>query len=363
MGSVRRAPRNPKRWEARYTDTTGQYQSKTFDAKADADAWLRENERSPVSPRASRISYAEWCDVYFAGAVHKRATTLARDRIVNDKHFLPVIGARHLSSLTPLDVRRLVEALTKELAPSTVRTNYGVLSAILSAAVDAEVIAVSPCRGVKLPPERRSELRFLSAEELVRLGDATPVEYRPAVYLAGVLGLRFSEVAGLRVGRIDFLRHTLAVVETCAEVDGKVTFADVKSKSSRRVLDVPPFLGAMLAEHLARRGRPGPGELVLVAPEDGPLRRSTFRTRVFNPAARRASLDGLTFHALRHSAVGLMIEAGAHPEAIKARLGHASIRTTSDVYGHVLPGVDAGISAALEERFGAGMVREDRDSR
>jgi integrase len=55
-----------------------------------------------------------------------------------------------------------------------------------------------------------------------------------------------------------------------------------------------------------------------------------------------------------------MIEAGAHPEAIKGRLGHASIRTTSDVYGHVLPGVDAGISAALEERFGAQMVREQR---
>jgi integrase len=81
---------------------------------------------------------------------------------------------------------------------------------------------------------------------------------------------------------------------------------------------------------------------------------------VFNPAVRRAGLDGLTFHALRHSAVGLMVEAGAHPEAIKARLGHASIRTTSDVYGHVLPGVDASVSAALEERFGAGMVREQR---
>jgi integrase len=241
-----------------------------------------------------------------------------------------------------------------------VRTNYGVLRAILSAAVDAEVIAVSPCRGVRLPAGRRRELRFLSAEELVALGEEMPLEYRPAVYLAGVLGLRWSEVAGLRVGRVDFLRHTLAVVETCAEVGGKATFADVKSASSRRTLDVPPFLGAMLAEHLARRGWPGPEELVLVAPKGGPLRRSTFRTRVFNPAARRAGLDRLTFHALRHSAVGLMVEAGAHPEAIKARLGHASIRTTSDVYGHVLPSVDAGVSAALEERFGAGMVREER---
>jgi integrase len=235
--------------------------------------------------------------VYFAGAVHKRPTTLARDRTVNDKHFVPVIGARQLSSITPLDVRRLVEAMAQRLAPATVRTNYGVLRAILSAAVDAELIAVSPCRGVKLPAVRRDELRFLSAEELVALGDEMPPEYRPTVYLAGVLGLRWSEVAGLRVGRIDFLRHTLAVVETCAEVAGKVTFADVKSPSSRRTLGVPPLLAAMLAEHLAGRARPGPDELVFVAPEGGPLRRSTFRTRVFNPAVRRAGFDGLTFHA------------------------------------------------------------------
>jgi integrase len=166
--------------------------------------------------------------VYFAGAVHKRPTTLARDRVVNNKHFLPIIGTRQLSSLTPLDVRRLVETMAQRLAPSTVRTNYGVLRAILWTAVAADLIAVSPCRGVKLPAERRSELRFLSAEELTRLGEASPAEYRPAIYLAGVLGLRWSEVAGLRVRCVDFLRHTLAVVETCAEVAGKVTFADVK---------------------------------------------------------------------------------------------------------------------------------------
>jgi integrase len=364
MGSIRRAPRS-RRWEARFTDPFGKYKSRTFSAKADAQAWLRENEHAVdhgtyVDPAAGKVTYEEWCGVYFSGAVHKRPTTLARDRVVNDKHFLPILGARTLTSLTPLDVRRLVEAMGQNLAPATVRTNYGVLRAILSAAVAAEVIVVTPCRGVRLPAERRSELRFLSAEELTRLGDATPIEYRPAIYLAGVLGLRWSEVAGLRVGRIDFARHALAVVETCAEVAGKVTFADVKTVSSRRTLDVPPFLGAMLAEHLLRRGRPGPDELVFVAPEGGPLRRSTFRTRLFNPGVRRARLDGLTFHALRHTAVGLMIEADAHPEAIKARLGHSSIRVTSDVYGHVLPGVDAGISAALEQRFGAEMVRGHR---
>ena len=103
----------------------------------------------------------------------------------------------------------------------------------------------------------------------------------------------------------------------------------------------------MLAEHLARRGRPGPDELVFVSPEGEPLRASHFRRRVWAPAVELADLPGLTFHGLRHSAAGLMIELGAHPRVIQQRLGHASGRTTIDAYGRVLPEVDDRVTAGL----------------
>jgi integrase len=357
MGSIRRAPRT-RRWEARWRDPTRRSRTRTFDSKADARAFLSATETDMsrgrwVDPALGRITYTEWCVEYFAAAVHKRATTLSRDRTVNDKHFVPTLGMRQLSSITSLDVRRLVEEMNGKLAPATVRTNYGVLRAILSGAVEADVLAVSPCRGVRLPAAQpRRAMRFLSAEELSRLADETPADYRPMIYLGGVLGLRWSEVAGLRVGRLDFLRRTLEIAETCAEVEGRVFVADVKTRASRRTLRMPAFLMDSLAQHLSARGRPGADELVFVAPEGGPLRRSTFRTRVFAPAVRRAGLERLTFHQLRHSAVGLMVEAGAHVEAIKQRLGHSSIRVTSDVYGHVLPAVEDALSDALEARFG-----------
>ena len=124
------------------------------------------------------------------------------------------------------------------------------------------------------------------------------------VYVAGVLGLRWSEVAGLRVGRIDFLRRTLEVAETCAEVEGKIVLADVKTRSSRAPFSIPEFLVNLLAEDLAARGRAGPDEFVFAAPNGGPLRRSVFRTRVWEPAVKAAGFEGLTFHHLRHSAVG-----------------------------------------------------------
>lgn len=354
MASVKKRPDGT--WRARYRDANGREHAQHFGTRRDAENWL-DGVRGDlvrgthVDPRAGKITYENWSERYFAGAFHKRPTTMARDKIVNDKHFIPVIGKRQLSSITPMDIRALVENMAKQLAPTTVRTDYGVLRAILSAAVDADLIAASPCRGVRLPAHARKEIRFLSADELERLADAMPAQYRAMTYLAGVLGLRWSEVAGLRVGRIDFSRKTLEIAETCAEVSGKVVFAPVKTRSSRRTLNMPPFVANMLVEHLASRGNPKPDELVFVAPEGGPLRRSTFRTRVFDPAVNRADLEGLTFHGLRHTAAGLLIEAGAHIETIKQRLGHSSIRVTSDVYGSLLPSVDEGVTTALEQRF------------
>jgi integrase len=354
MGSVRRQPKTGN-WEARYRDPLGRQRTKTFRTKADARAFLASTatdlQRGQwIDPAGGRVAYKEWSDHYFATTVHKRATTEARDRVVNDKHFIPAIGTRALGSLTPLDARALVDDMAKRLAPSTVRTNYGVLRAILRAAVDADLIAQSPCRGVKLPVDSRRR-QFLSADELVGLADEMPDEYRPMIYLAGVLGLRWSEVAGLRVGRIDLQRRTLEIAETLAEVNGRVIFAEPKTASSRRTLRLPEFLATMLGEHVAYRGDPGPEALVFVAPEGGPLRRTTFRTRVFNPAVRRAAIPAVTFHELRHTAAGLMIELGAHIEAIKQRLGHSTIRVTSDVYGSLIPAVDDALTDRFDARF------------
>src|SRR5262249_14648068 len=66
-------------------------------------------------------------------------------------HLLPTLDRRPLSSITPADVQALVTAWTSTSAPRTVRRQYGVLRAILNAAVSSELIVRSPCRGIRLP--------------------------------------------------------------------------------------------------------------------------------------------------------------------------------------------------------------------
>jgi integrase len=354
MGSIRKAPRSD-RWEARYRDAVGAQRTRTFNRKTDAKAFLAAIETAVRrgewrDPALARIRFADWAEEYILGAVHKRVTTLAQDQGRLRRDILPVFGPMPLVAIRPLDVRRFVEQLNTRLAPSTVRTVYGTLRAVLTAAVNADLLAVSPCRGVKLPPKRPTDKRVLTIEELHRLADVMPELDRPIVYLAAVTSMRWEEIAGLRVGRLNFLSRSpsLAVVETFTEIGG---FQDVKTPAGRRTIQLPPFLVSMLAEHLARRGSPSPDELVFVAPRGGTLLMTNFHRRVWLPAVAAAGLDGFTFHGLRHSTVGLMVEMGHHPLVIQKRLGHSSSQTTMDVYGHVLAALDETVTADFEDLF------------
>ena len=108
---------------------------------------------------------------------------------------------------------------------------------------------------------------------------------------------------------------------------------------------------AMLAEHLAARGRPSPDELVFTAPAGGPLRPANFRLRVWGPAVQAAGLDGLTFHGLRHAAASFMVGSGEHPRVIQHRLGHATARLSLELYAHVSEDADRTAAAHLEDLF------------
>jgi integrase len=73
--------------------------------------------------------------------------------------------------------------------------------------------AAFPTRGVRLPSVPAIRRHVPTPDELVALANAHPAEYEAMVWLGAVLGLRWGEVAGLRVGRLDVLRATLDVAE------------------------------------------------------------------------------------------------------------------------------------------------------
>jgi len=70
--------------------------------------------------------------------------------------------------------------------------------------------------------------------------------------------------------------------------------------------------------------------------------------RSFKRHLKLAELPDVRFHDLRHTHASLLIAAGVHPKAIQARLGHASITTTLNTYGHLMEGPFQGVGERLD---------------
>jgi integrase len=98
---------------------------------------------------------------------------------------------------------------------------------------------------------------------------------------------------------------------------------------------------------------------VFTAPQGGPLRLSTFRSRFWRPATVAADLEGLRIHDLRHTAVALWIAAGASPKEVAARAGHTSVKTVLDVYGGLYPEADAALRDRLDAMAEAATLTAD----
>jgi integrase-like protein len=81
----------------------------------------------------------------------------------------------------------------------------------------------------------------------------------------------------------------------------------------------------------------------------GPYDPNNLVKRDFVRTLRRAGLPKIRFHDLRHTYAALLIAAGAHPKYIQAQLGHASITTTLNTYGHLLPKEFRGESDRLSQ--------------
>ena len=169
------------------------------------------------------------------------------------------------------------------------------------------------------------------------------------VLTAAYGGLRFGELAALQAGRFNELRRTLVVEETLVEVNGQFTFGPPKSKASRRTVMLPAGLVEVIGDHIAVHA--DPSGLMFSAPAGGSIRRTHFRQRVWQPAVRASAGEPCRFHDLRHSHAAMLIGQGTHPKVIQERLGHASIKTTLDVYGHLYEGLDEAAADALDEAF------------
>jgi integrase len=159
----------------------------------------------------------------------------------------------------------------------------------------------------------------------------TTAEYALAVLFLAYTGVRFGEMAALRVRRLDPVKRRAEIAESVTSVNGLLRWGTPKGHARRWVSD-PRFVAERLGEHVAGRS---PDDLVFTSPQGETLRAGNVRRDVFTPATRTAGLEGLVPHRLRHTAASLAIAAGADVKVVQQLLGHKCATMTLDLYGHL----------------------------
>jgi integrase len=307
-----------------------------------------------IDPRRTSTTFGQVAAQWIESNPTKREGTRERDQTILRVHILPALGNDRLAAITRSQVQGLVNTWSASgSSPASVRRQYGVLAAVFNHAVADELLARSACRAIRLPVVAHATRHVITGAQLEALAAATPDGNSAMPYLGAVLGLRWGECAGLRVGRVDFLRQTVSVVEQRTRGTGGVMIEGApKSHAGHRTLAVPGWLMSMLAEHLADRGLTGADvdEHVFVSTTGRPLQYTNWRRRVWIPACTAAGLGGLVFHDLRRANATAMVVGGVDMKTAQTRLGHSDPRLTLAVYAQATTEADR----RAAEHLGAG---------
>ncbi len=272
-------------------------------------------------------------------------STLENYRLIAKHHLIPTLGRKKLAKLTPAEVQSLLRAkIEAGYSPRTVRLIRGLLVQCISQAERWGIVARNVARLTDGPNLARAEGRTLSptqARELLEAARGGRLEACYVVLLA--LGLRKGEALGIAWNDIDLDKGLLTVRQALKRVGGAITLGNVKTAGSRRTINLPDEVADSLRAHRDRQAgeRLSAGAswidsgLVFTTALGTPIDPSNFR-RQFDKVCAKAGLVGWHPHELRHSAASIMLAAGVPLEVVSRVLGHASIRITADVYGHIM---------------------------
>ena len=273
------------RWQAQvYVD--GHRRARTFDTKSLAQKWARSIETARDSGEdvkaPSRVTVAG----YYTGLAGQRRAVLASATTAKDNcswrnYIEPAFGGRQIVEVRRSDIQSWVSAqVDAGVGVPTLENAMKLLGVIFGQAVSDDLIVASPVSRVALPRHQAREVRWIGREEVAGVVVHLHQPYALLVDLAAYTGLRWGEIAGLRVGAVDPFGRTLTV-RTVLEKDG--TIRDYpKSDSSIRTVAIPDRLRSSVLAQLTDKSR---HDLVFAGPRGGGLSDRNVAQRHLLPAS------------------------------------------------------------------------------
>jgi integrase len=346
------------RWRVNYTDPhTGEPRSPSFETKKEAVSFENKinaeiDSGQYLDPNAGKQlvpAYAhKWCD-----NLPLRESTVRKTRGVIKNHIEPVWPALQMIEARSSHVQGWVTSrrrLEQPLAASTIRAIYNsiIYPMFKRAAID-RVIPFSPCIDITLPELPDGTYDVPTTLQVSGIATGLGGYYEGAPLTAAGCGLRTGEVFGLELDHLDFLRRKILVRQQLAmNPVGPIYLAPLKTKTSKRDVEMPTVLGERLARHIEQHppqpvliwDRTNPDKpkqrearLIWLDPEGRPMEGGRW-SKLWRAGIDKAELPPTvyTMRSLRHYFATTLIYAGKNVKTVQMAMGHAKPTITLETY-------------------------------
>lgn len=268
------------------------------------------------------------------------------------KHIVPYFQSKKLlvSEITPEILEEYYHYMfSSGLSSSTIQKHHSNIHAALNDVVKNKIISSNPADYTDKPKAKKFVGTYLTPQQFnVVFSKLRKSKIFIPVFIAGIMGLRRSEVLGLRWSDIDYEHKTLCVQHTVVKCvhshKSELVFSDIpKTKSSHRTLPIPDKLFEFLQFHKKRQckyystnRKTYNREYIkyVCVDEHGNLISPDYLSTHFHRCMVALGYS-CRFHDLRHTCASLLIQNGSPMKSVSQWLGHSSTSVTSEIYVHL----------------------------
>lgn len=285
----------------------------------------------------SSMTVANWIAYWLKNVVpNEVAPKTAANYRTFAKKIVNEIGPVKLDKLTPSHVRRVDDAVAKELSATSAATAHRIMSSAFASAMSEGKLSKNPARAIKAPkfaPPKLDTLTLAEVTRLLALFDEPTEKVMWFTYL--MTGARRGEILGLEWDRVtdaldlcwQLQRHPVDMKPKAdyeyQRVDGGLYLTRPKSKAGWRIVPlVEPLSGVLRRYHAATGDRP---DGLVFTRADGKPFDPDHISKAWPKVLAAAGIEKkVRLHDLRHTAVDMLYEAGVNEQTITEIVGHSS---------------------------------------
>ena len=334
-----------------YTDWTGKRLhicKRGFKTQRDAKEY--EHMYLDRQTRTSDILFASLVDEYMADMSHRlKPTTMSGKEYLISTKLLPYFGRTKVCDIDPLKIRKWQNELLdhrdqsgKPYSNTYLKTIHNQMSAIMNYAVSHYGLRVNPCHvSGSIGKSKAGEMKFWTPEEYEIFSSfVKKTIYKLAFDTLFYTGMRSGELLALTPADI-LPDKKISICKNFARKDGLDLLLTPKTQKSIRTISIPDFLYDELNDYITKVYLPE-NERIFYFTKSG-------LGKFFADVTKKAGLEQIRVHDLRHSHVSMLINMGFDIKEISERLGHESVKTTWDTYAHLYPDQDKKMANELNK--------------